>query len=162
MARQFNGRSWFGINPPVGIPSVIFSDVYALNATNANQVLSFGDNTPLTAAAPLGLANLLGGVVQALIIFKSLNGIIQVTGDATTNNLSVNQVPGGSGTISPRVSLSILKGCFTSTMTVTAWLPWTATAQTLLVSRGKVSSSPSSIPLHLPESRLVVTAPSSE
>jgi len=64
--------------------------------------LSFGDNTPLTAAAPLGLANLLGGVIQSLIIFKSLNGIIQVTGDATTNDLSVNQVPGGSGTISPR------------------------------------------------------------
>ena len=100
--RQFNGRSWFGINPPTGIPSVIFSDVYALNCTNANQALSFGDNTPLTAAATLGLANLLGGVVQSLIIFKSLDGIIQVTGDATTNNLSVNQVPGGSGTISPR------------------------------------------------------------
>jgi hypothetical protein len=100
--RQFNGRSWFGINPASGIPSVIFTDVYALNCTNANQALSFGDNTPLTAAAPLGLANLLGGVVQSLIIFKSLNGIIQITGDATTNDLTVNQVPGGSGTISPR------------------------------------------------------------
>jgi len=73
-----------------------------LNCTNANQALSFGDNTPLTAAAPLGLANLLGGVVQSLIIFKSLNGIIQVTGDALTDNLEVNQVPGGSGTLSPR------------------------------------------------------------
>jgi hypothetical protein len=100
--RQFNGRSWFGVNPPTGTPSVIFSDPYSLNCTNANQALSFGDNTPLTCAAPLGLANLLGGVIQSLIVFKSLNGIIQITGDASTNNLSVNQVPGGSGTLSAR------------------------------------------------------------
>lgn len=101
--RQFNGRSWFGINPPGGgIPSVIFSDVFALNATNANQVLSFGDDVPLIAAAPLPLANLLGGIVQSLIIFKSLSGIIQITGDQTTDNLDVNEVPGGSGTLSAR------------------------------------------------------------
>src|SRR5271157_1573502 len=61
--RQFNGRSWFGINPPTGTPSVIYSDVYALNCTNANQSLSFGDDITLTAAAPLPLSNVLGGIV---------------------------------------------------------------------------------------------------
>lgn len=100
--RQFNGRSWFGINPPTGQPSVIFSDVYALNCTNGNQALQFGDNNILTAAAPLPLSNLLGGIIQSLIIFQQFTGIIQITGDQTTNNLSVNNVPGGSGTGSPR------------------------------------------------------------
>lgn len=100
--RQFNGRSWFGINPPTGQPSVILSDVYALNALNASQALQFGDNSPTTAAAPLPLSNLLGGVIQSLIVFKAYTGIIQITGDPTTSNLSVNDVPGGSGTLSPR------------------------------------------------------------
>jgi hypothetical protein len=100
--RQFNGRSWFGINPPTGQPSVIFSDVFALNATNATQALQFGTNNPLTAAAPLPLSNLLGGIIQSLIVFQNYTGIIQITGDQTTDNLSVNTVPGGSGTESPR------------------------------------------------------------
>ena len=100
--RQFNGRSWFGINPANGQPSLIFSDVYALNCTNANQVLEFGDDSTLNAAAPLPLSNLLGGVIQALIVFKTFNGIVQITGDYTTNNLLVSDVPGGSGTGSPR------------------------------------------------------------
>lgn len=100
--RQFNGRSWFGINPTTGQPSVIFSDVYALNATNATQALQFGTNNILTAAAPLPLSNLLGGIIQSLIVFQNYTGIIQITGDQTTSNLSVNTVPGGSGTLSPR------------------------------------------------------------
>ena len=102
--RQFNGRAWFGVNPTSGsfIPSVIFTDPYAFNCTNANQVLTFGDTTPLTAAAALPLSNLLGGVVQSLIIFKQYENIVQITGDYSTDNINVNAVPGGSGTLSPR------------------------------------------------------------
>ena len=108
--RQFNQRAYFGVNPPTGLPSVVFTDPLVLGCTNANQALTFGDTTPLVAASPLPLSNQLGGIIQSLIIFKSLNGIVQITGDAATTNLAINALQGGSGTLAPRSIVSLPTG----------------------------------------------------
>src|SRR6185437_15958337 len=44
---QFNQRAYFGVNN-LTQPSVVATDVLALKITNASQVLTFGDNLPLT------------------------------------------------------------------------------------------------------------------
>ena len=98
---QFNGRAYLGINPPTGQPSVVFTDPLTLNVTNANQALTFGDNLPLTAAKGLPLSNQLGGVVQALLVFKGTNNVQQVTGDAAQSNLSINSLNVATGTLAP-------------------------------------------------------------
>jgi hypothetical protein len=99
---QFNGRAYFGLNPVVGQPSVAFSDpLNPLNATNGGQALTFGDNLPLTFGAGLPLNNQLGGIIQALIVFKGVTNMYQITGDALLGNLSVNALNISTGTISP-------------------------------------------------------------
>lgn len=109
--KQFNGRAYYGINPSTGQPSVVYSDVLVpLVVTNANQVLTFGDNVPLTAAAGLPLFNQLGGIVQSLIVFKGITNMYQVTGDAATNNLLVNTLNVATGTLSPLSICSTPKG----------------------------------------------------
>jgi hypothetical protein len=108
--RMFNGRAWFGINPPNGLPSVVFTDPLVLGCSNASQALTFGDTTPLVAASPLPLSNQLGGIIQSLIIFKSLNGLVQITGDLATSDLAVNSLQGGSGTAAPRSIVSLPTG----------------------------------------------------
>ena len=98
---QFSGRAYFGINPPIGQPSVVFTDPLTLNVTNANQALTFGDNIALTAGAGLPLTSQLGGVVQALIVFKGTSTMYQVTGDASRSNLSINALNVATGTLAP-------------------------------------------------------------
>jgi len=100
--RNYNGRAWFGVNPPTGLPSAIFTDVLSLSCANANQALTFGSSDPLTAACPLPLSNQLGGVIASLIIFRRQSGMLQITGDPTTSNLAVTPLLGGTGTASPR------------------------------------------------------------
>ena len=102
--RQFYQRAYFGINPPPtgAQPSVILTDALSLGVTNANQVLTFGDNIPLVAAAPLGLSNQLGGIIASLMIFKDDSSIAQVTGDYAFSSLSVNYINVNTGTIAPR------------------------------------------------------------
>jgi len=107
---QFNGRAWFGINPASGQPSVVFTDTLTLNVTNATQALTFGDNFPLTGAAGLPLDNQLGGVIQALLIFKGTTAIYQITGDAATMNLSSNTLNAATGTLSPRTIMATPNG----------------------------------------------------
>jgi hypothetical protein len=52
---QFFNRAYY-IHNAVGAPAVIFSDALAAtNCTNANQILTFGDITPLTTLAALPL-----------------------------------------------------------------------------------------------------------
>jgi hypothetical protein len=100
--RQFNGRAWFGINPAAAQPSVVFTDSLTLKVTNASQALTFGDNLPLTCAIGLPLSNQLGGVIQALLVFKGVSNIVQITGDAATTNLALNTLNAATGTLSPR------------------------------------------------------------
>ena len=99
---QFSGRAYMGINPPTGQPSMVFTDSLLLTCTNAGQALTFGDNLPLTAAIGLPLNNQLGGVIQALLVFKGTSQIYQVTGDYSTTNIAVNTLNAATGTLAPR------------------------------------------------------------
>jgi hypothetical protein len=110
--QTFNGRVFFLVNPPGQQPAAYMSDsLNALQITNANQILTFGDNIPLTVAAGLGLSNqLLGGVVQALIIFKGVSALYQVTGDYALGNLEVNTLNAATGTLAPNTVNSTEKG----------------------------------------------------
>lgn len=99
---QFGNRAYFIVNPPRFQPAVYFSDV--LNATvitNANQILTFGDNQRLTALGGLPLSNQLGGVIQSLMVFKGNSNIYQVTGDYALNTLSLNTLNVATGTLAP-------------------------------------------------------------
>jgi hypothetical protein len=109
---QFNGRAYYLINPPGGQPSAVFSDsLDPTKCTNANQVLTFGDNLPLTAAVGLPLGSTtLGGIIQALIVFKGASNIYQITGDPTTNNLAVNALNNATGTLAPNSISTTPKG----------------------------------------------------
>jgi hypothetical protein len=108
--KQFFNRAYYIVNVP-GAPAVIFSDALnATNVTNANQVLTFGDNTPLTALGALPLNNELGGIVQALMVFKNTSNIFQITGDAGLNNLFVNALNVATGTLAPNSITPTPKG----------------------------------------------------
>jgi hypothetical protein len=100
---NFNGRAYYLVNPPSGAqPAAVFSDVLVpTNVTNANQVLTFGDNQYLTAIGGLALFNQLGGIIQSAMVFKNTANIYQVTGDAALSNLSVNTLNITTGTLAP-------------------------------------------------------------
>ena len=107
---QFSGRAYFGINPPLGQPSVVATDSLTLKVTNAGQALTFGDNMPLTAATGLPLNNQLGGVIQALLVFKGASAIYQVTGDFAGSTWAVNTLNAATGTLSPRALVDTPNG----------------------------------------------------
>lgn len=99
---NFNGRCFFLVNPPAGQPAAYMSDsLVPTTITNGNQILTFGDNQPLTCAAGLPLENQLGGIIQSLIIFKGVNNLFQVTGDYALQNLAVNSLNVATGTFAP-------------------------------------------------------------
>jgi len=102
---NFNGRAYYIVNPTTGQPSLIYSDILdAVTCTNANQVLTFDDNVPLTALGPLGLNTpVTGGILQALMVFKGVQAIYQITGDAasTSNPLTKNALNIPTGTLAP-------------------------------------------------------------
>lgn len=99
---QFGGRAWFLVNPTSGQPTAYFTDILALNITNAGQALTFDDNKELTAAAGLPLENQLGGIIQSLIVFKDSSNMYQITGDFALNTLTKNAMNVATGTKSPR------------------------------------------------------------
>jgi len=109
---QFANRAYY-IHNAIGAPAVIFSDI--LNATNdgtggITPVITFGDSTPLTALGQLRLYNQLGGIIQALIVFKDSINVYQVTGDAATSNLAVNAMNFATGTKAPNSVCSTPRG----------------------------------------------------
>ncbi len=95
---EFNGRAYFAVGN-----ALEFSDALApATRTNASQVLILGDDQAITAIGGLGLSNqVVGGVVQSLIVFKGAESMFQVTGDPATNNLAVNDLNVISGTLAP-------------------------------------------------------------
>jgi hypothetical protein len=108
--KQFFNRAYY-IYPLTSAPAVIFSDALnATNATNANQILTFGDNTPLTALGALPLNNQLGGIIQSLMVFKNTSNIFQITGDPGLNNLYVNSLNVATGTLAPNSITPTPKG----------------------------------------------------
>ncbi len=111
---QFNGRAYYITNVPAQ-PAVVFSDALAATTvTNANQILTFGDNAILTALAGLPLFNQLGGVIQSLIVFKGVTNVYQITGDSSKNNLSINSLNIATGTLAPKSIVPTPKGLFFS------------------------------------------------
>jgi hypothetical protein len=99
---NFGGRAWFLVNPATGQPGAYFTDVLAPTViTNANQVLTFDDNVPLTVAAGLGLYNQAGGIIQSLMVFKGATNIYQITGDFALNTIAKNSLSAATGTLSP-------------------------------------------------------------
>lgn len=107
---NFNNRAYFLVNIPNGQPAAYFTDVLALNLTNANQIITFDDNEVLTAAAGLGLFNQLGGVLQALMVFKNTANVYQITGDAALNTLARNSLNIATGTLAPNSVTNTPKG----------------------------------------------------
>lgn len=101
---QFNGRAYFA----AGYALQMSDAGNALQCTNAAnvQVITFQNGVAVTALSSLPFTNLQGGVVQSLIAFQGGDSIQQVTGDPTTNNLAVNLIQHGTGTLSP-LSLDI-------------------------------------------------------
>lgn len=107
---QFYNRAYY-IHNAVGAPAVIYSDTLnPTNATNANQVLTFGDQAPLTALGGLPLNNELGGIIQSLMVFKDQSNIWQITGDAALMTLSQNTLNVATGTASPNSIVTTPKG----------------------------------------------------
>lgn len=120
---QFFNRAYYIVNYPSPVsglsagPMVIWSDVLnPLSATGVGgtvvPVLTFGDNTPLTAFGQLRLFNQLGGIIQALIVFKSTQNIYQITGDAasTSSPLAINAMNFATGTMAPLSLCSTPRG----------------------------------------------------
>lgn len=106
-AAQFGNRCYYAVNN-----ALIYSDVLVpLTVTNASQVLTIGDNVDVTALGPLGVYSAVqGGIVQALIVFKSVESMWQVTGDAALSNLSLNAMNVSTGTLAPNTICPTPKG----------------------------------------------------
>lgn len=109
---QFNGRAFYIVNIPNGQPAVIFSDSLSPLTTSGATlpVLTFGDNIQLTVEIGLPLMNQLGGIIQSLMVFKSVSNIYQITGDVTTNNLTINSLNVATGTLAANSVSSTPKG----------------------------------------------------
>ena len=94
---QFNNRAWFAQGQYLA-----FTDPLSLNISQATNILTIGDVSPITALCPLTIINASGAPVQGLLAFKK-NLIVLVTGDPTTNDLAVTILsPAAIGTSSPR------------------------------------------------------------
>lgn len=101
---NFNNRAFFSFQNVD-----YFSDVLnPTTRTNATQSVTLGDTTPITAQSGLPVQTTSSGVAGALIVFKG-SSIWQITGDPTTNNLSVNYISLTTGCIAPR---SVVQGPF--------------------------------------------------
>jgi hypothetical protein len=104
---NFFGRAYFGVNPPnTTNPATYATDPLTLNisAGPPSQILTYDDNVDLIAGKGLALKNQLGGIIQALMVFKPSLNIHQVTGDfalPTTNPISVNALNMAIGTDAP-------------------------------------------------------------
>lgn len=84
----FNGRTWYAVKN-----AALFSDAGdPLNRSFASQAVTLQNGLDITALAtiPFNNATVIGGIVQALIVFQGDSGIWQITGDSSTSNLALN------------------------------------------------------------------------
>ena len=99
---QYNGRACFFVNPAIGQGGLYMSDsLVPATITDAGQILTFGDNVPITCGVGLPLNNQLGGIIASLIVFKGASNLYQVTGDFSTTDLAVNSLNVATGTLAP-------------------------------------------------------------
>lgn len=107
---QFFNRAYYIVNN-TSQPAVVFSDsLNPTNVTNATQVLTFNDNTVLTALGQLRQQNVLTGIVQGLVVFKGVANMFLITGDPALNTLYVNAMSVATGTLAPRSICATPKG----------------------------------------------------
>lgn len=108
-AFNFYNRCYFAVNNAVYASDVLAATVI----TNASQILTIGDNVNVTALGGLGVYSAIqGGIVQALIVFKSVESMWQITGDFATTNLVVNAMNVATGTLAPNTIQASPKGLF--------------------------------------------------
>lgn len=99
----FGDRAYFAVLNFVQASDILFP----LQQTNANQVLTCGDSTPITALKGLPLNNVQGGIIQSLMVFKGVSNIFQIQGDyagSVTSGIapwSVNTLNVATGTQAP-------------------------------------------------------------
>ncbi len=104
---NFNNRAYYAV-----LNGVTFSDsLDPLTVAASSDTLTLGDNTDVTALAPLPLNTaLLGGVIQSLIAFKGATAMFQITGDKATSDLAANALPLATGTEAPATLTTTPKG----------------------------------------------------
>jgi len=115
---SFGDRAYWMIVPPNGDqPAVMFSDIldptnFTVSTLIVNNVITFDDRVALTAFGKMGLNNQLGGIVQALYVFKGVSNIYQLAGDpALANNpLTRNALNVTTGTFAPLTVCSVPQG----------------------------------------------------
>lgn len=117
--KAFNGRAYWAYNSVSGPSATVFSDVLApTTVTNAGsvQIITYDDNVPITALGALPLSNQLGGIIQALMVFKGVSNIYQITGDIALGpgpplgTLNRNTLNVATGTFAPNSIASTTKG----------------------------------------------------
>ena len=109
--KQFFNRAYYLVNPVGSIPAAYFTDVLnPLSITLGTNILTFGDNVPLTALGTLMQTNQLGGIIQSLIVFKGAAQMWQITGDASLSTLSLNSMNIATGTLAPNSICATPKG----------------------------------------------------
>ena len=97
---EFGGRMYYAVNNATEASD----QQLPLQRTNASQVLIYGDNTAVTALAGLPLYNQLGGIIQALLVFKGSVITYQLTGDysGSPSGWAINTLNVATGTNAPR------------------------------------------------------------
>jgi hypothetical protein len=96
--KQMAGRAYFAVGK-----AIQFSDVgSATQITNATQTLIPNNGLAVTALGQLPLSSpITGGIIQAIVVFQGVSAMQIITGDPTTNNLALNTMKVGTGTLSP-------------------------------------------------------------
>lgn len=106
---NFGNRAYYAVNNALYASDVLVPTTI----TNASQVLTIGDNVKVTALGGIGVYSATqGGIVQALIAFKSVESMWQITGDFATSNLVVNAMNVATGTLAPDTICNSPKGLF--------------------------------------------------
>jgi len=105
---NFNNRGYFAI----GNQSFYSDSLNPLKATNAGQVLTHGDNSPIVGYVGLPVTTSTGGVVQQLLVVKPAS-IWFVTGDAAiANTLATNFLSTTLGCSAPRTLVQAPQGVY--------------------------------------------------
>lgn len=103
----FNNRAYYATGNVLW-----FSDVLVPGTiTNATQSLTVGDSSPIIGMSGQPLETSSSGTIPGLIVFKQ-NSIWQVTGDSTTNNLTLSFITLTVGTLAGRSIASSPFGVF--------------------------------------------------
>lgn len=101
---NFNNRAYFAVGNVLNMSDPLTP----LTRTNADQAVTIGDPTPVTAQSGLPIQTTSAGVIGALVVFKG-SSVWQVTGDPATSNLALNYISLTTGCAAPR---SIVQGPF--------------------------------------------------